>query len=189
MLKAATDADLARLKLLVESASIMMWITGGGLLHGKRPDFALYAGLARAVQLEQPSLKLLALDVDDFISDPDTLAVNIISVLEQSLRDPAPDYEYISHNGCLYVSRFTPDEIMNKNFNHTDTAPKATVSGKQAGRRCQLAIERVGQFDTLHFEPEPNPGNELDPDSVEVQVKFVGLNAKASMMNPFEYRS
>ena len=188
MLKAATDADLARLKLLVESASIIMWVTGGGLLHGKRPDFALYAGLARAVQLEQPSLRLLALDVDDLILDPDMLAVNIIGVLEQSFRDPTPDYEYISHNGCLYVSRFTPDEIMNQKFNHTDNAPKATVSWKKADR-CQLAIERVGQFDTLHFESDPSPKNQLDPDSVEVQVKFVGLNAKASMMIPLEYRS
>ena len=180
LLKTATEIDLARIKVLLERASTMIWVTGGGLLQGKRPDFALYAGLSRAVILEQPSLKLLAFDVDDYVSDPDTVADNIMSALDQSLHDPSPDYEYIHHNGNLYVSRFMVDEKMNRDFNQRGNATKITTTWEQAGH-CQLAIDHVGQLDTLHFEALSKPVNQLDPDSVEVQVKFISLNAKVSM--------
>lgn len=181
MLKTANDTELEKMRTLIESASTMLWMTGGNLLLAQRPDFALYSGLARAVQLEQPSSKLLALDVDDFVSNPHAVATNVVNVLDQALHDPSPDYEYISHDGSLYISRFTPDELMNEDFNRRGKSRKSTISWEQAGR-CQLAIDRVGQFDTLHFEPAPENQNELDPDFVEVQVEFVGLNAKVGAM-------
>ena len=181
LLKTATETELARVKILFERAMTMIWVTGGGLLEGKRPDFSLYAGLSRAVALEQPSSRLLAFDVDDFISDPDAVADNIVNVLDQSFHDPAPDYEYIHHNGNLYVSRFMVDEKMNHDFNQRENTKRITTTWEQAGH-CQLAIDRVGQLDTLHFEKASEPTNLLNPDIVEVQLKFVGLNAKVSVM-------
>lgn len=180
LFKGATGTDIARVKVLLERASTIIWVTGGGLLQGKRPDFALFAGLSRAVALEQPSLKVLSFDIDDFVSDRNMVADNIVSVLDQSLHDPAPDYEFIHHNGMIYVSRFMPDEKMNREFNQSEKAAKITMTWKQAGH-CQLAIERVGQLDTLHFERVSEPVDQLKPEFVEVQVKFVGLNAKVSI--------
>ena len=180
LLKMATEEDLARIKVLTERVSTMIWVTGGGLLQGKRPDLALFAGLSRAVSLEQPSSKFIAFDVDDYVSDPDKIANHIVGVLDQSLHDPLPDYEYIYHNNNLQVSRFMADEKMNRDFRQGGKATRMTTTWEQAGR-CQLAIDRVGQLDTLHFEQVSKPECHLRSDFVEVQVKFVGLNAKVSL--------
>ncbi len=180
LLKTSTEIDLERIKVLIERASTMIWVTGGGLLQGKRPDLALFAGLARAVSLEQPSSKLIAFDVDDYVSDPSKIANHIVGVLDQSLHDPTPDYEYIYHNGNLHVSRFMADEKMNRDFRQGGNATRITTTWEQAGR-CQLTIDHVGQLDTLHFEQVSEPAGQLKAEFVEVQVKSIGLNAKVSM--------
>ena len=179
VLKTATKSELVRLKLLIERTSTMIWVTGGGLLQGRRPDLSLYAGLSRAVSLEQPSSKLIAFDVDDFVSNPNKVANHIVDVLDQSLHDSAPDYEYIYHRGLLHVSRFMGDEEMNLNFRQGWRATRITTTWEQAGH-CQLAIDRVGQLNTLHFEQVSGPEDQLRADFVEVQVKYVGLNAKVN---------
>ena len=137
VLKTATEIELARLKLLIQRTSTMIWVTGGGLLQGRRPDLSLYAGLARAVSLEQPSTKLITFDVDDFVSNPNKVASHIVDVLDQSLHDPAPDYEYIYHHGILHVSRFMADQRLNRDFRQGWRATRITTTWEQAGR-CQL---------------------------------------------------
>ena len=180
LLKTATEIDLGRIKALIERASTLIWVSGGGLLHGERPDLGLYAGLSRAVSLEQPSSKLIALDVDDYVSNPKKLAAHIVGVLDQSLHDPRPDYEYIYHSGNLHISRFMADEKMNREFRQGGKAARTTLTWEQAGR-CQLAIDCVGQLDTLHFEQVSEPEGQLKAEFVEVQVKYIGLNAKVGM--------
>lgn len=185
LLKTATKIDLAKFKLLIERTSTMIWVTGGGLLHRRRPDFSLYASLSRAISLEQPSSKFIAFDVNNFVSDPDKIASHIVGVFDQSLHDPAPDYEYIHHNGILYVSRFMVDERINQEFRQRGGATRVTTTWKQAGY-CQLAIDRVGQLRTLHFEQSPEPEGGLQAEFGEVQVKYIGLNAKVSVTLRFD---
>ena len=176
--------DLDRLKTLTDSASIVLWMTGGGLFEAKRPDFSPVFGLSRALMLEQPSLKFLILDIDS--ESPDEIAAskpNMLLILNQVLRSMMPDLEYLQYNGVLHISRFVPDEPMNKNFQQKMDNETAIVPLHSAGP-CELNMKRVGQMDTLHFVQNSRNSEGLLPDYLEVHVKCVGLNAKVSLPNP-----
>ena len=131
------------------------------------------------MSLEQPPTKFIAFDVNDFVLNPNKVASHIVDVLDQSLHDSAPDYEYIDHHDILHVSRFMADEGLNQDFRQGWRATRITTTWEQAGR-CQLAIDHVGQPDTIHFEQASAPKSQLRADFVEVQVKSVRLNAKVS---------
>ncbi len=177
MLSTSSGAEFGRMKMLIEKASMILWITSSGLLKPKKPDLALYPGLSRAVILEQPSLKLLSLDVDDYSYDQANTSGSVRFVLEQASQSPIPDLEYVYHEGCLYVSRFVPDEAMNEDFRSRQEEKLTKVPLEEAGS-CRLAMDRVGQLDTIHFGQESTNGEPIAPDSVEIQIKCIGLNAK-----------
>lgn len=176
--------DLERLKVVTDSASILLWMTGGGLLKAKRPDFSLVFGLSRALMLEQPSLKFLVLDIDS--GSPEEIAAskaNVPLILNQVLRSKMPNFEYLQYNGVLYISRFIPDEAMNKTFQQKIDDEAAIVPLHSAGS-CELKMKRVGQMDTLHFVQTTRTSKPLLPEYLEVHVKCVGLNAKVKLQNP-----
>lgn len=63
-----STGEMYRIKPISNNASNVVWVTRGNPLEGTRPDFALVSGLARALMLEQPSLKFFTFDVNDLVS-------------------------------------------------------------------------------------------------------------------------
>lgn len=76
VLYTATDDEMYRIKLITNNASNIVWVTGGRLLEGTRPDFAL---VARALMSEQPFLKFFTFDVDDIVSHVQRTAEHLAS--------------------------------------------------------------------------------------------------------------
>ena len=62
------DSDLIYIQKIINNAPSLLWVTVGGLLEGKQPEFAMgsamRSGLARTITSEQPSLDFWAIDVD-----------------------------------------------------------------------------------------------------------------------------
>lgn len=132
--------------------------------------------------MEQPSLKLLSFDIDNYSYDQAAISESVRSVLERASQSPQPDLEYVYHEGYLYISRFVPDEAMNKDFRCRQEGKPIKVPLEEA-RSCRLAMDRVGQIDTLHFDQESTNEDPIAPDSVEIQVQCVGLNAKVESVS------
>ncbi|MCJ1246453.1 hypothetical protein MMC30_003660 [Trapelia coarctata] len=172
-----TPDQVNSIKAMTDNASLLVWITGGGLLRAKRPSFSLVLGLARSLMLEQPSLKMFVVDLDEVNTGLAISRDNIMAVLSQAMHSMKPEFEYLQHEGILYSSRFIPDESMSKRFRQGQNAETVSMSLKDA-ERCQLGIKRTGHLDTLHFDQRIEKQAPLQPDHVEVQVQVVGLNAK-----------
>ena len=180
LLDRVTDTELSLLKTITDNVSLILWITGGGLLNAQRPEFALVLGLSRALMLEQPSLKFLVLDIEPTESDHESTLENVLYLLNRATVDPKVEYELLQHNGVLYSSRFVPEQTMNKRFCERRNADAVKLSLGEASY-CQLSIKTPGEFDTLHFIQQTFDSNTMMPDYVEVTVKCVGLNAKVSV--------
>ena len=56
LLSTVSDKDMLRVKIMTDRAASLVWVTNENVLCGGRPDFALVAGQARQLVLEQPSL-------------------------------------------------------------------------------------------------------------------------------------
>lgn len=174
VLSTATDDEMYRIKLITNNASNIIWVTGGNLLEGTRPDFALVSGLARALMLEQPSLKFFTFDVDDIVSHVQQTAEHLVSILTQ--KSNSIDFEFIQRQTVVHVSRFVPDDSLNESFMQKQ-GKEIIKMPLQEAKPVQLLIERVGQFDSLFFRQVKFQGP-LQADGVQVQVTSVGLNAK-----------
>ncbi|KAG9237170.1 reducing type I polyketide synthase 10 [Amylocarpus encephaloides] len=172
-----TEDQVKRICAVTDKASILVWITGGSLFKSKRPSFSLVGGLARSLMLEQPSLKMYTVDLDDLINNLNSSVGNIMAVLRQAISSPKPEFEYYQHDGALYSSRFVPEESRNKRFRRGQNSDTVPMALEDAGH-CQLSIQSAGQLDSLHFDQRPQTIAAPKPGYVEVRVQSVGLNAK-----------
>ena len=169
------DAQLAQVKAITNNASTIIWITSSALLDCHNPDMALVNGLSRAIMLEQPSLNFFTLDVDG-TTQLHITADHIVDILMQANDGSVCDYEYVERQGVIHVSRFMPDETLNETFRQKQKAQPVEMTLQEA-RPSQLSIQNVGQLDTICFQQDFDQ-KPLDPESVEIEVRSFGLNAK-----------
>lgn len=175
LLATISREEMDALKLITDNASTILWVTNGDMLSGARPDFALVAGLSRALMLEQPALQFLTYDINNPSKDPERSAQNILDVILGRDRALA-DYEYVENDGVVHISRFTPDNDLNSAFRQKQGSEKVDLSLQEA-QPVQIALDQPGQFDNIYFKQIELPTT-LAPNEVQVQVKAVGLNAK-----------
>ena len=169
------DLQLAQVKAITNNASTIIWITKSALLDCRNPDMALVNGLSRAIMLEQPSLSFFTLDVDG-TTQPHVTAEHVVEILMQANEGSVCDFEYVERQGVVHVSRFVPDETLNEIFRQKQMAQPVEMTLQEA-RPSQLLIQNVGQLDTSCFQQDFDQ-KPLDPESVEIEVRSFGLNAK-----------
>ncbi|GLA42609.1 putative PKS/NRPS-like protein biosynthetic cluster [Aspergillus niger] len=176
LLTSMNEHEMTQLKSLTNRVAKIVWLIKGGFIDGENPDFAPVLGLSRALMLEQPSLQFAVLDVDDKSASSNDTMDNIIRVLDRLIYEPHPDFEYAQRDGVLHISRWEPDERLNKTFRLKENKGTTDLPLSMVGR-CKLDIEDPGHMDMIHFVQEDYP-TPLHPDYVEISVKSVGMNAK-----------
>lgn len=177
LLDVITPNEIEHVKIMTDSASVLLWISGGNLLKAERPEFSLVPGLSRSIMLEQPALKFCTFDIRNNASEFQAATVHALAILDQALHSKSPEYEYMQHHNILYSSRLYPDEIANTAFRQKQGSSLQQLSLENAGH-CQLSVKQVGQLDSVHFIQLPQKEDTMQPDYVEIQVKCIGLNAK-----------
>ncbi|KAI1338699.1 polyketide synthase [Xylariaceae sp. FL0016] len=176
--------DMDRLRMITDKANDLLWVTGANMLgDDPNPNLTLSNGLSRALMLEQPTLRWSVLDAGKQLADQ-TSATNLSEDIVKTLiaRIDRDDCEFISVNGLLHVSRYSPDFGVNSLFRRrmepqTAKLEKQTLAEADPAR---LTIGRPGVTDTMHFQQLCEPGGDEGPHAgyVDIKVKSVSLNAK-----------
>ncbi|CAJ2507648.1 Uu.00g088340.m01.CDS01 [Anthostomella pinea] len=174
LLSTISDHDMRHVKVMTDNATALVWVTGGNLLLGGEPDFALASGVARAVGMEQPALKFYTYDIDDPEANVDMTAQRLISVLNQ--QGSKPDMEFVQRDGLVHVSRFVPDDGVNKVFRNKQGLEHVSLAAAAVGA-AQLFIEQPSQFDSIFFHQQETPSN-IGPRDICIKVASVEVNAK-----------
>ncbi|KAI0529826.1 KR domain-containing protein [Xylaria digitata] len=174
LLSRITDQDMQRVKIMTDKAACLVWVTGGNIIRGCKPNLALAAGLARAVGIEQPSLKFYTYDVDAPNTHVDLMARHILSILNQ--QGPKPDIEFVQQDSIVHVSQLVPNNDINTLFRNKQGLETTTLSLKKA-KDVQLAIRRPSQFESIFFKQQKEPLL-LSPNKVRIKVASAGVNAK-----------
>ena len=171
-----TEQELNLVKAITNSASHILWLTGGNLLQGKRPDFSVAFGLSRAVMLEQPALKFFVLDIDDSAVGLDQKASDFSYILEQGLGESPLDFEFQRGQGTLHISRFNPAQALNSNFRQKQGFEAVSM---QLGKvlPCRLSFEQRGQLESSFFKRLELDESALKSNHIEIAVSYVDLDA------------
>lgn len=174
LLSVISDEDMDKIKIITDNASSLVWTTNGNTLHGDRPDHALISGLARALMLEQPSLKIFTYDIDEPDNHVEATAQRLISLFTQTSKKP--DHEFVQHKNVVHVSRFVPDDSINTAFRSKQGLTTIASTLQEAGD-ARLSVGEAGQLDTIYF-LQQKPGQLIAPTEVRIKVASVGINAK-----------
>lgn len=168
-----TEAEFSAIQSITNSASSLLWVTTGGLLTGKKPEYALVQGLARSVASEQASLDFRTLDVDlDNVTSEQVVQSIVRVALLQATADGGAsgprEREFSLSNGKTFISRLARNQELNKIFT-TSSEPESTDF--TPGQRVSGRILTQGK---IIFE-QSTDSEGLEPSHVEVEVKANGL--------------
>lgn len=109
LLASLEENELRVLQHISSEASSILWITGGNLIQGGKPEHAMAAGLARSLTSENALLDLITLDFDLGITPKAQMARMILAVAEKQLhKDSSRESEYYVTNGAAHISRLEP---------------------------------------------------------------------------------
>lgn len=180
--------DFDALKEVMHHSAGLLWITVGATQDTPRPHLSLFHGLARTLRAEKEALPLVTLDISEETVRNESRFVNNIYQIFDQMTDPwcSKEEEYSEKDGILFVKRCIEAPDLNSHIaRQTGTLASAPELGPfyQPDRPLTLAIQTPGLLDTLYFDDDFSLRENLDPDSVEIEVKAVGLNFRDIMVS------
>lgn len=170
-----TDHQLKLVKLITDSAYRIFWLTGGGILSGSCPEYAIASAVGRSTMAEQPSLKFFNFDINDATANVEKTISDLLFVLEQAQSSEKPDFEFIQDKGLLHISRFVPDVLLNSTFQNK-YGHEPIMTKLQDAMPCQLCFDMPGQSDTAYLTRLKNKDGAVQPGFVEVAVESAILD-------------
>nr|UPN67568.1 hypothetical protein [Pestalotiopsis sp.] len=175
LLRTATRDEFDAIQEVIKTASSILWVTTGGLLEGKHPDFAMVPGLVRTVSSEQASLDIRTIDIDLDNVRTDQIVKSIIEVVEKQAlaKEEQPERELILSNGKTYISRLVRNDNLNAKFTVGEPEPRQFDQGDR--------IEGKVDSGKVVFYQEAD-AEEVKPGHVEVKVQLSGLTKEGVLV-------
>lgn len=177
LLATLEEKELAAIQEITSAASNLLWVSCGGLLTGKLPEYAMTVGLARSVSSEQNSLDFTFLDFDlENTSNGRVLNIITTTAQRQRMKLESCESDYYVSNGLVYITRLAPNDDINRlhAFDKEETTPTAFES----------SIPLIGKIQSgkVIFEADMLEEVELKPSHVEVKVFVAGLNKEDTLV-------
>ncbi|KAI1806790.1 ketoacyl-synt-domain-containing protein [Daldinia bambusicola] len=167
------EAQLKGLIDLSQKASVINWVSCGGLLSGDKPDFAMTEGAARVIRNERESLDLVTIDFDVETTSEARVAELLADILKrQSARGQNGETEYYVKGGVVYINRLVSCRDINREF-VPDSGETKTLLQKDLP-------EVSGRFNHGRLEfyrDQERFAKPLGESEVEVHVESLGITS------------
>ncbi|RYO86469.1 hypothetical protein DL762_004751 [Monosporascus cannonballus] len=153
--------EFAAVKEITAQTSSLLWISTGAILEGKKPEYAMVAGLARAITSEQASLdfRTLDIDVDNVDSEHIARSVTRVAQLQAAKSEELPEREFCVSRGKTYISRLVRNNGLNGIYTSSrGPEPRRFVLGDRISakilknRVAFQQVESVGPVQRGHIE-------------------------------------
>lgn len=180
-----SSGTYSALQGLLASSTAVLWVSAGGGISSKRPEFALVNGLSRALRNENPERPLvtLALDIQGGVTEKQLRHIrDVFRITQLSFQSPNYEPEYVEIDGLLNIPRVVPDSQLSQELFWRSIPRQSTKQTVQNSPPLKLAIESPGLLDTLHFVEDDDYRCSLAPDEVEVEVRAIGMNFRDCLM-------
>jgi NADPH:quinone reductase-like Zn-dependent oxidoreductase/SAM-dependent methyltransferase len=166
------------LKSIMLVGNQMLWVRNGDL---RDPGFGMMDGFARVLRIERNRLKLATLALEDFkpaIENHSSTILHVVAELLDTSSDK--DLDYLEKDGILNVSRISEDAEFSSTMLERLTSKKLVTQKVGTTDHLKVEISVPGKPDTLRITQCIGPHGALQPDEIEVEVQYVGLNAMDS---------
>ena len=170
-----------RLQKLLNQRHKILWVTTGSQFEVTNPDNALIHGLARTIRAEDPSIRLVTLDVE---SAKGVNTLRAIDCVLKTMCSVVPkmqiESEFVERGCIVYVSRIQVDERLNKAARDEICGTDFHMEHLHDSNSCiRFRCERLGILDSLQYAHVSKSELPLEADHfVEVEIFAAGLNFK-----------
>ncbi|CAI7658413.1 unnamed protein product [Penicillium glandicola] len=177
LLHSITKEEFIGLQQITNTATSLLWITAGGLLEGKKPEYAMASGLIRSLTSEQASLKATLVDFDtETTSSEDISRIVTEKVLQQEKGITLMESEYYVSKDQTFISRLLSNEVINSVYSADETKPRSMIFAPE------LPIVGKLQSGKVIFEMDDRIDDSLASESVEVRILATGLNKEDAVI-------
>ncbi|OTB08290.1 hypothetical protein M426DRAFT_52354 [Hypoxylon sp. CI-4A] len=165
---------------LLQLRNKIVWVSKGSQMQVGNPDGAMIHGLCRSVRTEDPSMKIVTLDIEDPSHET---SFGAIETLIKAIQSPSSmkgfEGEYVERGGILHVARILGDDKINTTEqSRIGGAPPVKVRLHEAPTTIRMVAERVGSIDSLHYIEIDSLELPLPDNKVEVELFASALNFK-----------
>lgn len=169
-----SEDGFAALRLLIQNAPRLLWVTSSGTNAADSPEYNVMQGFLRSIRAEQPSSHIVSLNIDGE-TDAAVCANSIAKIVESSFGLlSAPELEYILRDGVFITARAIEDVAGNKAIQplllpQLEHKPWATAGALRLSMGVKSA-PKSPRFvrDTVH-------GTPLGPHEVELRSEAWGF--------------
>lgn len=176
-------ADFSAIQNLCSARGIL-WVVRGAMIESSRPDSSMAVGLARCIRSENPSIRLITLDLDGNQQLSPSCTSGIIADIygrafatHSNTNSAAMESEYLERKGYLHIPRVVQDlELAEFVRKATQKAVPEYQTYLHDDRALTLRIGNPGFLDTLYFADDDGTDSPLKPSDVKIQVKASSLN-------------
>ncbi|KAK1754268.1 polyketide synthase [Echria macrotheca] len=184
-LASLTPIQFSDLQKALTSAAGALWAVRGAYEKSSNPDANMITGLSRTIRSET-AMKFATLDLDaETPLSEDATADAIFKVFKAAFGSGSSntsELEFMERKGEFFTPRIVHDQEMNeyihKEINPTTLEP--TPFGED-GRILKMELSNPGVLDTIHFVDDAAAEEPVDADSIEIEVKAIGLNFRDSL--------
>jgi acyl transferase domain-containing protein/NADPH:quinone reductase-like Zn-dependent oxidoreductase/NAD(P)-dependent dehydrogenase (short-subunit alcohol dehydrogenase family)/SAM-dependent methyltransferase/acyl carrier protein len=150
------------------------------------PEKGLITGFARVARVENRSLRVVTLDIQDAIASEHSqnAIVEVVRTFLKTMRIPHQvqstiELDCIFRNGQLHIPRVVPDPHLNHSISKSlGTAVVKRQPFHQDGRPLRLSLNTSRIIDRAEFIEDGLLESELPSDHLEVLVQAFGVNFK-----------
>ncbi|KAI1387727.1 KR domain-containing protein [Hypoxylon trugodes] len=174
LLHTIVEGEFLAVQKIIDAASSLLWVTVGGLLEGKYPEFAMVEGLARTIASEQASIDFRTIDVDLENTTLEQVADSIVEIAENQAAPPGGvvEREFRISHGKRYISRLVRNNELNTLYVSEGPQPKPFSLGERVSGKV-VSGKVIFEQD---IEKTTEPGH------VEVQVLTSGLTKEGVLV-------
>ncbi|KAK1979528.1 fatty acid synthase [Colletotrichum cereale] len=177
MLADLSAEEFAAVQNITNNAGTLLWVSDGGIIKGQTPEAAMASGLMRAIRAEQATISIVTVDFDRETTSDDQVSSWVSENAVRQIDSAAGmETEYCVSHGKPYICRLVPHDRINNTI-QVDSSLESVPFAKDLRMRGTVVSGK------LVFEHVPGEAaDNLDPDAVEVQVRFAGLNKEGVLV-------
>ena len=172
-------------KHLALSSRSALWVTRGGLIDGRSPEYAIINGLARALQAETKTSRFVTVDLDQGNTKDQDEFDTLIRLEERAVSySPGDDSEFRLKSGVVYIPRLQGDEVLNQaTLSNTINQETTEMIPLGEARRLpvSLAIDETNSPPSVSFQEDETHLCPLDAESIEIEIRAAGISRKVRL--------
>ncbi|KAJ4296761.1 hypothetical protein N0V90_006809 [Kalmusia sp. IMI 367209] len=181
------DGCFRQVASILSKAAKAFWISLQSDSSGQiQSDKALISGFARVARVENTSLKLVTLDIEEDVFNPSQTAAcfeNLVSLLNRTFLQHSSEEEFMYQGGILTIPRIIPDRYVNDAVaRDLQRMPTDLQPFHQPGRPLRLSTTHGTALDGVVFEEDDQLQGDLADDEVEIDVRACGVTYEDAYM-------